>query len=184
MAENTGIARPYAKAAFELARDQDRLTGWSDILHIAAESVRNDDVARIIEAPGTDMNALVALITGICEQGAGDKAPDLGEVSNLLMLLAENGRLLVLPEIAEMFDKLKADVENSIDVVLTAARAVDSTQQQKIAAALRKRLGREVNLKFVLDETLIGGARIQADDLVIDGSVRTGLEKLSSTLVN
>jgi F-type H+-transporting ATPase subunit delta len=184
MAENTGIARPYATAAFELARDEDRLTGWSDVLHTAGESVRNADMDRLIKAPGTDMKALVALITGICREAAGQNGPDFDEVSNLLMLLAENDRLLVLPEIADIFDKLKADVENSVDVVLTAAKDVDSTQQQKIAAALKKRLGREVNLQFVLDETLIGGARIQADDLIIDGSVRTGLEKLSSTLVN
>jgi F-type H+-transporting ATPase subunit delta len=89
-----------------------------------------------------------------------------------------------LPEIAKRFDKLKADVENSVDVVLTAAAPVDDVQQAKIVAALKKRFGRDVNLLFKLDENLIGGACLQADDLVIDGSIRTGLEKLSSTLTN
>jgi F-type H+-transporting ATPase subunit delta len=108
----------------------------------------------------------------------------MGRLLNLLKLLAENGRLSVLPEIAELFDKFKADVENSVDVVLTAATPVDPVQREKIIAALKRRFGREVNLHFQLDENLIGGARLQADDLVIDGSVRTGLEKLSSALTN
>ena len=84
-----------------------------------------------------------------------------------------------------LFDKFKADVENSVlTLCLTAATPVDPAQQQKISDALKRRLGREINLHFQLDENLIGGARLQADDLVIDGSVRTGLEKLSSTLMN
>ena len=83
-----------------------------------------------------------------------------------------------------MFDELKADVENSIDVVLTAAAPVDDVQRAKIKDALKQRFGRDVNLHFKLDESLIGGARLQAGDLVIDGSIRTGLAKLASTLTN
>ena len=75
-------------------------------------------------------------------------------------------------------------MQNRIDVVLIAANPVDEARQIRIAGALKKRLGREVNMHFQLDETLIGGARLQADDLVIDGSVRIGLEKLASALTN
>ena len=188
MAENRGIARPYADAAFDLAREANALGAWSDSLHIAATVVGDSDVARLIETPNTDKQALVELIAGICrDAGAGDSSSAGGEMArlmNLLKLLAENGRLSILPEIAELFDKLKADVENSVDVVLTAATPVDPAQREKIVAALKRRFGREVNLHFQLDENLIGGARLQADDLVIDGSVRTGLEKLSSALTN
>jgi F-type H+-transporting ATPase subunit delta len=100
-------------------------------------------------------------------------------------LLAENGRLTVLPKIGELYEKLKADVENRVDVLLTAAAPVDDETQASISAALKRRFGREINLHFELDEDLIGGAaRLQADDLVIDGSVRTGLQKLASTLIN
>ena len=183
MAENRGIARPYAEAVFELARESGNLGPWSEALQAAAESVRNEDVARLIDAPGTNMTGLIELIVGVCRD-AGPDGTDLDRFSNLLKLLVENGRLLILPEIAELFDQLKADVENSVDVVLTAASPVGEAQQRKITAALEKRLGREVRLHFKLDENLIGGARLQADDLIIDGSVRTGLEKLSSALVN
>ncbi len=91
---------------------------------------------------------------------------------------------MVLPEIADAFDALKAEVENRVEVTLTAATPVDEAQQARIIEALKKRFGRDVSLTFALDESLIGGARLQADDLVIDGSVRTGLEKLATTLAN
>jgi F-type H+-transporting ATPase subunit delta len=184
MAENRGIARPYADAAFELARDTSALGLWSNWLHVAAVTVGDTAVAALIDRPHTDKEKLVELICGICRDAGSDSNADMKRLSNLLRLLAENGRLLVLPEIADLFDKLKADVENSVDVVLTAATQVDQAQQDKITAALKRRFGREVNLHFQLDEKLIGGARLQADDLVIDGSVRTGLEKLSSALAN
>ena len=96
----------------------------------------------------------------------------------------ENKRLLALPEIAATFDALKADVENRVDVTLTTATAIDSAQQEIFVAALKKRFGRDVNLTVELDESLIGGAKLQADDLVIDGSVSTGLAKLTSSLMN
>jgi len=183
MAENSSIARPYAEAAFALARDAGQLAGWSDTLHAAGLAVSDTALARMIDAPGTDDTVVVGIIADVCKQ-AVTASVDEGRVLNLLKLLAENDRLPALPEIAKRFDKLKADVENSIDVVLSAAAPVDDAQQAKIIEALKKRFNREINLHFKLDETLIGGARLQADDLVIDGSIRTGLEKLSSTLMN
>ena len=183
MAENSSIARPYAEAAFALAREAGQLAGWSDTLHTAGHAVVDKQLARMIDTPHTDDSIVVGIIEHVCRQ-AVTASIDESRVRNLLRLLAENDRLPVLPEIARQFDKLKAEVENSVDVVLTAAAAVDDAQQARIVEALKKRFGRDVNLHFKLDETLIGGARLQADDLVIDGSIRTGLEKLSSTLTN
>jgi F-type H+-transporting ATPase subunit delta len=184
MAENKGTARPYAEAVFELANELGHLGAWSGTLHAAAAVVSTDEVMRLIDTPNTDIDAVVKMVADLSREVVADKSAEAVQVGNLLRLLAENGRLAVLPEIAELFDKLKADVENSIDVVLTAATPVSPVQLQKITDALKRRLGREINLNFQLDENLIGGARLQADDLVIDGSVRTGLEKLSSTLMN
>jgi F-type H+-transporting ATPase subunit delta len=184
MAENAAIAQPYAKAAFELASEAGELTAWSDALQAAAIAVSDPSVARLIGAPGTDMRALIDLIAEVGGKASGLAIANGSQLNNLLSLLAENKRLLVLPEIAVAYDLLKADVENRIDVTLSAATEVDSAQQEKIVAALKKRFGRDINLKFELDENLIGGAKLQADDLVIDGSVRAGLAKLSSSLMN
>lgn len=183
MAENIGIARPYADAVFQLARESGQLAGWSDALHAATATVADADVARLIDSPGTDTDKIAGVVADVVRQAVGGGV-DSDRLVNLLRLLAENGRMPVLADIAAQFDKLKADVENSVDVTLTAAVAVDTAQQAKITEALKRRFGRDINLQFKLDENLLGGARLQADDLVIDGSIRTGLEKMSSALSN
>ena len=183
MAENGTIARPYAQAVFEIARDEGLLAQWSDYLHAAATVVSDPDVDRLIHDPATDIASLVQLIGEVSSKAVdGNSAGAEGQ--NMLLLMADNRRLTLLPEVADIYDGLKAEIENRVDVVLAAAAPVDAAQQDKIAAALQQRLGREVNLEFKLDENLIGGARLQADDLVIDGSVRTGLEKLARALMN
>ncbi len=103
--------------------------------------------------------------------------------TNFLKLLLENGRVAVLPEIAEHFDALKAEVENSVDAVVTSAAPLSKEQEQDIASSLKKRLGREVRLSTEIDENLIGGAVIRAGDVVIDGSLRARLEGLANALI-
>jgi len=183
MAENGAIARPYAQAVFEIARDEGQLAQWSDFLHAAATVVSDPAVDRLIHDPATDTASLVQLISEVSNKAVDGHGAGSGG-HNLLRLMAENRRLPLLPEVANIFDGLRAEIENRVDVILAAAAPVDAAQQDKIAGALKRRLGREVNLEFKLDESLIGGARLQADDLVIDGSVRTGLEKLARALIN
>jgi F-type H+-transporting ATPase subunit delta len=180
MAENAAIARPYAKAVFDLANTSDQLSVWSDALHAAGAVVSDAQVAALISAPGTDSDKLVQLIAEVATVAAA--GVDAAKVTNLVKLLVENGRLLALPDIASSYDSLKADVENRVEVTLVSAIPVDAAQQDKIVAALKTRFGRDVSLTVELDENLIGGARLQADDLVIDGSVSAGLEKLATTL--
>jgi F-type H+-transporting ATPase subunit delta len=182
MAENSAIARPYAHAIFELAKDADQLADWSDALHAAGAVVNDSRVASLIGTPTTDSQQLIGLIAEIAGKAAA--GVDAAKLTNLLKLLAENGRLTVLADVASAFDALKADVENLVKVTLVAASPVDDAQQSKIVEALKQRFGREVSLTFELDESLLGGARLQADDLVIDGSVSSGLEKLATALAN
>ena len=182
MAENAAIARPYAQAIFELANEARQLAEWSDVLHAAGAVVSDAQVSVLIGAPGSDSAQLIELIASIAGKAAA--GADQQKLVNLLKLLAENGRLHALPDIASAYDSLKADVENRVEVTLTAASPVDDAQQAKIVEALKKRFGRDVSLSFELDESLIGGARLQADDLVIDGTVSTGLEKLATQLAN
>jgi F-type H+-transporting ATPase subunit delta len=176
------VARPYAQAIFELARESGTLSVWSEVLSTAGEAVQVAEIAVLLDTPGSDIGRLADLIAELAVQAAAQAPGE--EIRNLLQLIAENRRLRALPAIAARFEKLRADAENTLDVMLTAATPVDPAQQARMAEALKKRFGREINLQFKLDENLIGGARLQADDLVIDGSVRTGLEKLASALVH
>ncbi|MCG8375793.1 MAG: F0F1 ATP synthase subunit delta [Chlorobiales bacterium] len=181
MADYDAVARPYALAVFELARETGTLDTWSRVLQTAAKAVESEDLIRLLNTPGIDTQAIAGVIADVCRRDVSDIG---GEVTNFLRLLADNRRVLALPAISGRFEALKAEVQNIVDVILTAATPVDDAQQARIVEALKKRFGREVNLQFKLDENLIGGARLQADDLVIDGSVRTGLEKLTSALVH
>jgi len=101
----------------------------------------------------------------------------------LLAVLAENDRLPLLPEIAAQFDALKAQAENKVKVTMTSATPVDAATAEQVKQALKKRLGRDVELELAVDASLIGGAVIRAEDMVIDGSVRARLERLAAQLV-
>jgi len=87
-----------------------------------------------------------------------------------------------LPEISAHFEALKADVENSVDAVVTSATALSDEQTEEIARSLKTRLGRDVRITTEIDENLIGGAVIRAGDVVIDGSLRARLEGLANAL--
>ncbi|HHM04141.1 MAG TPA: F0F1 ATP synthase subunit delta [Gammaproteobacteria bacterium] len=176
MAEKTTIARPYAEAVFELACVQDALDAWSESLKFAADMVRVPDVQGLIGNPRIPKRTLAELLLDI----GGDKFSEGGK--NLIRLLVENGRVSLLPEIAQLFEAKKADAEQKIDAQVTSAAPIKEAARERLAAALEKRLGRAVVLHFEVDESLLGGAVIRAGDLVIDGSVTAQLSKLRLAL--
>lgn len=186
MAEHGTVARPYAQAVFELARADNALPAWSDFLKLAAVLVTEPGVNRVLSTPGADLRRLATAIADLCREQLGnppmlrdgERAPG----ANFLKLLVENRRLGVLPDISVRFEQLKAEAENAMDVTLTTAAAVSEEQQAGIVESLRKRFGRQVRLTVHMDANLIGGARLQVGDRVIDGSVRTGLDKLANAL--
>jgi F-type H+-transporting ATPase subunit delta len=176
MAEPETIARPYAKAAFEFARDAGIFAAWSAGLKVAAEIVADARVAALIDDPEHPTEDVVGLIAGV----AGERldAPML----NFVRLLAENHRLLLLPEIASQYETERAAVENTVDVEVVSAVPLSAAQEDKLAAALKVRLKRHVRLHNSVDAALMGGAVIRAGDLVIDGSIRGRLERLATEL--
>jgi F-type H+-transporting ATPase subunit delta len=99
-------------------------------------------------------------------------------------VLAENRRLLLLPEIAALFEALRAQVENTVDVEVISAVPLDFNQAEKLAQALSTRLKRRVRMKNSVDASLLGGAVIRAGDLVIDGSLKGRLERLGTELAS
>ena len=162
----------------------ERLTGGvsSDIWRVALPT-GPICVKRALANPGFDDGARATLVGSVAGAVKGGELLTSGAGKNLLRLLAENDRLTVLPEIAAQFDALKADAENKVNVTVTAATAVDKTLAEQIKKALEAKLGRTVELALAVDPSLIGGAIIQADDMVIDGSVRTRLQRLTEKLV-
>jgi F-type H+-transporting ATPase subunit delta len=104
------------------------------------------------------------------------------EGQNLVRVLVENGRLSVLPEIASLYEVRKAEHQGSLDVEVRSAFGLKPAQVQQIADALKRKLGREINITSEEAPELIGGFRLRAGDMVIDGSVSGQLGKLANEL--
>lgn len=174
MPDKSTIARPYAKAAFAAATG--RLGEWSEALRRAAAAVADPRVAALLDNPHVTSGQLADLISSV----AGPHLDEAGR--NFIGTLADNHRLDCLAEIASRFDELKAEAEGTMEVQVSSARPLSETQQRALASALERRLRRTVRLHCVLDPTLIGGARVRAGDLVIDGSLRSKLERIAHQL--
>lgn len=176
MAELSTLARPYAKAVFELAQSSNQLAEWSETLAALAAVTATSEVRALIGNPHVSEARLSELVA---EAG---KLNDAG--TNLVRLLAGNGRLHTATLIAEQYEAMRAEAENRIDVDVVSASELSADQQDKLSTALAKRLGREVRLACSVEPEILGGAVIRAGDLVIDGSLRAELQRLSHGLAH
>lgn len=176
MAGTSSLARPYAQAVFELARESNDYKSWSKALAFLAALVEDKKVQDLISNPRVERERLLDLFNELC----GDRLPDRGR--NLLRLMAQNSRLLVLPDVAAQYEVMRAEAEGTIDAQVRSAKPLSDEQKKRLSEALEKRLGRKVNLTVMEDGSLLGGAVIHAGDLVIDGSAKGRLEKLASAL--
>mgnify|MGYP003393814323 CR=1 FL=1 len=176
MSQAITVARPYAQAAFDEAQKLGELKGWSEMISTAATAVESADLKAVISSPKVKKVQLVELMLAL----SGDKSSKVAQ--NFIKLLVENGRLLVLPEIFAQFEILRAEAEKSVDVVVTSAYDLSEPQKQKVAAALKVKMGREIKLSCETNRELLGGIVIRAGDKVIDGSARTRLSELAVAL--
>lgn len=176
MAERITTARPYAKAIFALARQNNSLAATADALVTGAQVVADPRVHALLGSPHVTPAQLAELVSGV----VGSKLDEHGR--NFIALLAQNRRLGFLPEIAALFAQMKAEVENAVDVEVTSATALTPDQETRYAAALQKKLGRSVRLRTKIDQGLLGGAVLRAGDLVIDGSIKGRLDRLATEL--
>ena len=175
MSEWTTIARPYAKAAFDYAVENKTIAQWQEMLVFAAEVSKNDTVSSLLTG-SLAVEKLAAIFNGVC----GEQLDQHGQ--NLVKVLAENRRLQALSDISVLFNQLKADFDKEIDVDVTSAVKLKKQQQTSLSKALETRLARKVKLNCSVDPELIAGVLIKAGDTVIDGSLRSKLNRLSDAL--
>ncbi len=176
MAELSTLARPYAKAAFELAKQNGQLTQWADALGLLAVLSEQQNVVKLVNSPSETPEGKAQKLIGLC-------ADDLSaQGKNFVHALAENRRLPLLPEINAQYQMLKAEQEKSIAVDVVSARELTAEQQAGLTDALTERLQRTVTISVSTDPALLGGAVIRAGDTIIDGSVRGRLTKLAEAI--
>ena len=170
------LARPYARAAFSLARQHQRLAGWSQLLRFAATVAADPRAHAVLVHPRVDGADAIALLLP-----PGESDPNF---TGFLGVLGDNGRLPLLPEIAGLFEQLKAEAEHVVHATVTTAVPAGADELERIRDALKRRFGCEVEIQSAVDPELIGGALIDAGGVVIDGSVRGKLERLQGALAH
>ena len=175
MSEMITVARPYAKAAFEFAVESNTLDQWHQMLTFAAEVAKNQDIKAFLSG-SSSAEKMAEVFNQIC----GDQLDEKGQ--NLVKIMAENGRLPVLPAVVELYGELKAEYNKVIDVDVISAVELVTEQVDKLSAALEKRLERKVNLNCSVDASVVSGLVIKAGDIVIDSTIRGKLDRLSDTL--
>jgi len=175
MSELTTVARPYAKAAFDFAVEANAIDHWLDMLVFAAE-VSKDVTIKGYLSGGASVEQSQEIFLKVC----GEQLNSEGQ--NFIKILAENGRLLVLPQVVTQFSELKAKHEKTIIVDVTSAVELTADKLMTLSAALEKRLARKVQLNCSVDVSIMSGLVIQAGDMVIDGSVKNKLNRLATAM--
>lgn len=171
MAHLTGIGRPYARAAFEYAKEKKQLPSWQGFLASAANMAKIPEIMALLTRPDMPHAQLAAFFEEIL-------APSLEGQRHFLRLLAQNKRLAVLPVISSLFGEYLAALEKMSKVRLITAVETEEQFRKEIMSALSKRTKQEVSLQCQVEPAIIGGAIIHLGDQVIDGSIRGKLARL------
>ena len=176
MSEQVTTARPYAKAAFLTAVEGGSYDIWDQKLKLLEQIVSDPSVVQSINSPALTKLEKAQLIVDICGE-----LPV--EVSNFIKTMAENGRLLLAPYIAELFEQYRTDAGGIVRADVISAVPLGEAELDKLRVALVKRFEKDVKITPVLDESLLSGALIKVGDVVIDGSLKGRIEKLSQSIV-
>jgi len=177
MAELATVARPYAEALFRVAQSGN-MAAWSDLVSELAQIGANPDVQAFAANPKLTATDLVATLTSLV------KSPVTPEASNFLTMLAENGRMALLPQIGAQFQELKNAQAGAADATIFSAFDLTDAQTAQLVGTLEKKFGRKLNPTVTVDPSLIGGVRVVVGDEVLDTSVRAKLQQMHVALVS
>jgi len=177
MAELATVARPYAEALFRVAQQGD-MAAWSELVSQLAQVGANPDVQAFAANPKLSATDLVATLASLV------KAPMTAEAQNFLAMLAENGRISLLPEIGAQFQELKNAQAGAADATIFSAFDLTDAQTAQLVGTLEKKFGRKLNPTVTVDPSLIGGVRVVVGDEVLDTSVRAKLQQMHVALTS
>lgn len=176
MAELSTLARPYARAAFEVAQADADLQQWMESLSTAAAVVGHGTVEALLASPDLTDEQKSSAINDLLGELSTPK------IKNFLAILAENKRLSLLPYISELFNAMKAEFEKAVEVSVATAFPMADPMVNTLTKSLKSALQREVKLSSQVDQSLLGGVVIHAGDTVIDASIKGRLAKMAETV--
>ncbi|WP_304985661.1 F0F1 ATP synthase subunit delta [Coxiella-like endosymbiont] len=183
MALHLTLARPYAKALFTEAKETDQLASWWTALNALAKIIKNKSIIPIINNPNISHEEAKDLLLEILSE-IDPEITDIPKerLENFLQLMMDEKRLIALPDIALLYYKLLNDYQGVTKAEIISAFSLSNHQRKQFKKKLEKRFHAEVKLKVTIDESLIGGAIIRADNWVMDGSIRGKLIRLAENL--
>jgi F-type H+-transporting ATPase subunit delta len=176
VAEVSTIARPYASAIFKIAKDNKELANWSDFLSLLSAVISDETMGAYLQDAkvfDTDREKILTDLT---------KNQLVKHGENLIKLLIENKRLMVLPAIASHFEELKSFEEGAIEAQIIVAEKPDAKIINNLVSSLEKKFNKKIESNVVVDKSIIGGTKIIVGDSVIDASVKGQLNSLAYTL--
>ena len=176
MAEYTTSARPYARAVYARATETSSVESWGEALALLAAVATDASMQEILDKPQLSKEQKGEILLKVLSDKLNQQQ------QNLVRLMAENGRLRALPEVAHQFEIYRAEAEGKVEAEVISAFALTSEQERAITEMLKSKLGRDVSITTSTDESLIGGVVIKAGDTIIDGSMKSQLETLAITL--
>ncbi len=172
------IAERYATAIFEIAKENKNLDGLeSGVNDLAGALDESDDLRALIQSPMISREEQGAAIVAIAEQMK--LAPVLRKS---LALMAEKRRLFVLPQLIRALREALADERGVVTAEVASAKALTKAQSEKLAAALKDRVGKDVTIHATVDENLIGGLVVKVGSKMIDTSIRSKLSSLQNAM--
>ena len=178
MAEFATIARPYAKALFSLAQEQNQIKSWLNELKTLAEIVLQPKVQLLIDEPECEYSKKADEIASLL-----DHQPAV-EIKNFICLLAQNKRLSILPSIYTLFQDYTLSLNDIREATVYTAYAIDEAQFAHIVAELETHFNSKLKVHQVVTPELIGGVKVEVGDQVLDLSVQGRLNSLHVALMN
>ncbi len=175
MAELATIARPYAEALYQVAR-QGNVSDWGRQLQALAEVAAHEGVRQLAGNPKVTSEQVYEVVAGAA------RTELLPGVQNFLRTVIDNGRLTVLPQAVEQFHALVNAATGVSDAVIHSAFPIDAQQLAEVVSALEQRFGRKLAATVVEAPELIGGVRVVVGDEVLDTSVKARLERMKVAL--
>ncbi len=176
MADFTTAARPYANAVYDIANETATLGSWSDALANLANVVNDAQMSELLNNPEMGKEQKGELLIKVL----ADKLNE--QQQNLVKLMAENGRLVIMQDVQEQFEVTRAKAENKVEAEVVSAFELSAQQTDELINTLKNKLGCDITLTTTVDESLIGGVVIKAGDTIIDASMKSQLDSLALSL--
>jgi F-type H+-transporting ATPase subunit delta len=183
MSQYLTIARPYAKAVFDNAVEQNQLDEWSAVLLALSTTSNEPKVCEMLQRPTTTDVALIDLFYDVANLVATAEVAALGErFINFIKLLAEHKRFNCLADIAKLYHQMLISYKKITEVDVISAFEMNKAQTKKLQKALEEKFKSKIIMQHTLDKSLIGGLIVRTDKFVMDSSLKGRLTRLETSL--